>query len=137
MGRFRFSLESLLQIRASQERAAAQALEVAQQERVRLQRLLDEIMADSRSLNAALSEGGAAASISVALRPGLRLNADRARAAIASQSIVVAERLADWQRAHLRSSLLEKLRETRLKEFQREERLAEERWLDERVVQSF
>lgn len=137
MGRFRFSLETLLQIRASQERAAAQALEVAQQEQTQRQRLLDETMADSRSLNAALSEGGAAASISVALRPGLRLNAERARAAIASQRIVVSERLAEWQQAHLRLSLLEKLRETRLKEFQREERLAEERWLDERVVQSF
>jgi flagellar biosynthesis chaperone FliJ len=49
----------------------------------------------------------------------------------------VQQRLAEWQQAKLRLSLLEKLREARLKDFKRSEQLAEERWLDERVVQGF
>jgi hypothetical protein len=137
MGRFRFSLETLLQIRASQESAAAQSLARANQDRFRCQSDLDQVMSDSRSLNDSLSEGGIAASISVALRPGLRLNAERARGALAAQHVVVAQYLAEWQQAKLRLSLLEKLREARLKEHQRSERLAEERYLDERVIQSF
>ena len=136
MGRFRFSLETLLQIRASQESAAAQSLARANQDRFRCQSDLDKVMSDSRSLNDSLSEGGIAASISVALRPGLRLNAERARGALAAQHAVVAQYLAEWQQAKLRLSLLEKLREARLKEHQRSERLAEERYLDERVIQS-
>lgn len=136
MGRFRFSLETLLQIRASQESSAAQALAQANQERSHCQSDLDRVMSDSRSLNDSLSEGGIAASISIALRPGLRLNAERARVALAAKQVVVGQRLAEWQQAKLRLSLLEKLRETRLKEHQRSERLAEERWLDERVIQS-
>mgnify|MGYP000648345151 CR=1 FL=1 len=83
MGRFRFSLETLLQIRASQETAAAQGLAQANQEQDRLQRDLDQILADGRALNDSLAEGGVAASISIALRPGLRLNAERARNALA------------------------------------------------------
>jgi flagellar biosynthesis chaperone FliJ len=51
--------------------------------------------------------------------------------------VVVTQRLSEWQQAKLRLSLLEKLREARLKEHQRSERLAEERYLDERVIQSF
>jgi flagellar export protein FliJ len=137
MGRFRFSLETLLQIRASQESAAAQALAQANQDQLRCQSDLDRVMSDSRSLNDSLSEGGIAASISVALRPGMRLNAERARAALAAQHVVVTQRLSEWQQAKLRLSLLEKLREARLKEHQRSERLAEERYLDERVIQSF
>jgi flagellar export protein FliJ len=137
MGRFRFSLETLLQIRASQESAAAQALAQANQDQLRCQSDLDGVMSDSRSLNDSLSEGGIAASISVALRPGMRLNAERARVALAAQHVVVTERLSEWQQAKLRLSLLEKLREARLKEHQRSERLAEERYLDERVIQSF
>ena len=137
MGRFRFSLETLLQIRASQESAAAQALAQANQDQLRCQSDLDRVMSDSRSLNDSLSEGGIAASISVALRPGMRLNAERARAARAAQHVVVTQRLSEWQQAKLRLSLLEKLREARLKEHQRSERLAEERYLDERVIQSF
>jgi flagellar export protein FliJ len=137
MGRFRFSLETLLQIRASQESAAAQALAQANQDQLRCQSDLDRVMSDSRSLNDSLSEGGIAASISVALRPGMRLNAERARVALAAQHVVVTERLSEWQQAKLRLSLLEKLREARLKEYQRSERLAEERYLDERVIQSF
>ena len=137
MGRFRFSLETLLQIRASQESAAAQALAQANQDQLRCQSDLDRVMSDSRSLNDSLSEGGIAASISVALLPGMRLNAERARAALAAQHVVVTQRLSEWQQAKLRLSLLEKLREARLKEHQRSERLAEERYLDERVIQSF
>ena len=137
MGRFRFSLETLLQIRASLESAAAQALAQANQDQLRCQSDLDRVMSDSRSLNDSLSEGGIAASISVALRPGMRLNAERARAALAAQHVVVTQRLSEWQQAKLRLSLLEKLREARLKEHQRSERLAEERYLDERVIQSF
>ncbi len=137
MSRFRFSLETLLQIRASQESAAAQALARSNQDQLRCQSDLDRVMSDSRSLNDSLSEGGIAASISVALRPGLRLNAERARVSLAAQQVVVAQRLAEWQQAKLRLSLLEKLREARLKEHQRSERLAEERYLDERVIQSF
>ena len=137
MGRFRFSLETLLQIRASQESAAAQALAQANQDQLRCQSDLDRVMSDNRSLNDSLSEGGIAASISVALRPGMRLNAERARAALAAQHVVVTQRLSEWQQAKLRLSLLEKLREARLKEHQRSERLAEERYLDERVIQSF
>jgi flagellar export protein FliJ len=137
MGRFRFSLETLLQIRASQETAAAQALAQAHQERDRLQRDLDQILADGRTLNDSLAEGGAAASISIALRPGLRLNGERARNALAHHRPLVQQRLAEWQEAKLRLSLLEKLREARLKDFKRSEQLAEERWLDERVVQGF
>ena len=136
MGRFRFSLETLLQIRASQESSAAQALAQANQEQAHCQSDLDRVMSDSRSLNDSLSEGGIAASISIALRPGLRLNAERARVALAAKQITVGQRLAEWQQAKLRLSLLEKLREARLKEHQRSERLAEERWLDERVIQS-
>jgi flagellar export protein FliJ len=136
MGRFRFSLETLLQIRASQESSAAQALAQANQEKSLCQSDLDRVMSDSRSLNNALSEGGVAASISIALRPGLRLNAERARVALAAKQAVVGQCLAEWQQAKLRLSLLEKLREARLKEHQRSERLAEERWLDERVIQS-
>ena len=136
MGRFRFSLETLLQIRASQESAAAQALARANQDQMRCQNDLDRVMSDSRSLNDSLSEGGIAASISVALRPGLRLNAERTRVALAAQQVVVVQRLEEWKQAKLSLSLLEKLRETRLKEYQRSERLAEERNLDERVIQS-
>lgn len=136
MGRFRFSLETLLQIRASQESSAAQALAQANQEKSLCQSDLDRVMSDSRSLNDALSEGGIAASISIALRPGLRLNAERARVALTAKQVVVDQCLGEWQQAKLRLSLLEKLREARLKEYQRSERLAEERWLDERVVQS-
>lgn len=136
MGRFRFSLETLLQIRASQESSAAQALAQANQEKSLCQSDLDRVMSDSRSLNDALSEGGVAASISIALRPGLRLNAERARVSLTAKQAVVDQRLAEWQQAKLRLSLLEKLREARLKEYQRSERLAEERWLDERVIQS-
>jgi flagellar export protein FliJ len=136
MGRFRFSLETLLQIRASQESSAAQALAQANQEKSLCQSDLDRVMSDSRSLNNALSEGGVAASISIALRPGLRLNAERARVALTAKQAAVDQRLNDWQQAKLRLSLLEKLREARLKEHQRSERLAEERWLDERVIQS-
>lgn len=136
MGRFRFSLETLLQIRASQESSAAQALAQANQEKSLCQSDLDRVMSDSRSLNNALSEGGVAASISIALRPGLRLNAERARVSLTAKQAVVDQRLAEWQQAKLRLSLLEKLREARLKEHQRSERLAEERWLDERVIQS-
>ncbi|MEN9776643.1 MAG: hypothetical protein RJB04_398 [Verrucomicrobiota bacterium] len=136
MGRFRFSLETLLQIRASQESSAAQALAQANQEKSLCQSDLDRVMSDSRSLNDALSEGGVAASISIALRPGLRLNAERARVSLTAKQAVVDQRLAEWQQAKLRLSLLEKLREARLKEHQRSERLAEERWLDERVIQS-
>lgn len=76
MSRFRFSLETLLQIRASQESAAAEALARANQDQLRCQSDLDRVMSDSRSLNESLSEGGIAASISVALRPGMRLNAE-------------------------------------------------------------
>lgn len=136
MGRFRFNLETLLQIRASQESSAAQALAQANQEKSLCQSDLDRVMSDSRSLNDALSEGGVAASISIALRPGLRLNAERARVSLTAKQAVVDQRLAEWQQAKLRLSLLEKLREARLKEHQRSERLAEERWLDERVIQS-
>ena len=136
MGRFRFSLETLLKIRASQESSAAQALAQANQEQSRCQTDLDQVMSDSRSLNDSLSEGGVAASISIALRPGLRLNAERARVSLTAKQAVVDQRLAEWQQAKLRLSLLEKLREARLKEHQRSERLAEERWLDERVIQS-
>jgi len=136
MGRFRFSLETLLKIRASQESSAAQALAQANQEQSRCQTDLDQVMSDSRSLNDSLSEGGVAASISIALRPGLRLNAERARVALAAKQVVVGQCLAEWQQAKLRLSLLEKLREARLKEHQRSERLAEERWLDERVIHS-
>jgi len=109
----------------------------ANQDQLRCQSDLDRVMSDSRSLNDSLSEGGIAASISVALRPGMRLNAERARVALAAQHVVVTERLSEWQQAKLRLSLLEKLREARLKEHQRSERLAEERYLDERVIQSF
>jgi flagellar export protein FliJ len=137
MGQFRFSLETLLQIRASQETAAAQGLAKANQEQDRLQRDLDQIMADGRALNNSFAEGGIAASISVALRPGLRLNAERARNSIAHHQTIVQQRLTEWQQAKLRLSLLEKLREARLKDFKRSEQLAEERWLDERVVQGF
>ncbi|MEY3546960.1 MAG: hypothetical protein RLZZ313_1321 [Verrucomicrobiota bacterium] len=137
MGQFRFSLETLLQIRASQETAAAQGLAQANQEQDRLQRDLDQIMADGRALNNSFAEGGIAASISVALRPGLRLNAERARNSIAHHQTIVQQRLTEWQQAKLRLSLLEKLREARLKDFKRSEQLAEERWLDERVVQGF
>jgi len=136
MGRFRFSLETLLKIRASQESSAAQALAQANQEQSRCQSDLDRVMFDSRSLNDSLSEGGVAASISIALRPGLRLSAERARVALTAKQAVVGQCLAEWQQAKLRLSLLEKLREARLKEYQRSERLAEERWLDERVIQS-
>jgi flagellar export protein FliJ len=136
MGRFRFSLETLLKIRASQESSAAQALAQANQEQSRCQSDLDRVMSDSRSLNDSLSEGGVAASISIALRPGLRLSAERARVALTAKQAVVGQCLAEWQKAKLRLSLLEKLREARLKEYQRSERLAEERWLDERVIQS-
>ena len=136
MGRFRFSLETLLKIRASQESSAAQALAQANQEQSRCQNDLDRVMSDSRSLNDSLSEGGVAASISIALRPGLRLSAERARVALTAKQAVVGQCLAEWQQAKLRLSLLEKLREARLKEYQRSERLAEERWLDERVIQS-
>jgi|LakMenEpi03Aug12_release.lakeMendotaPanAssembly.Ray.scaffolds.fasta_scaffold348158_2 flagellar export protein FliJ len=136
MGRFRFSLETLLKIRASQESSAAQALAQANQEQSRCQSDLDRVMSDSRSLNDSLSEGGVAASISIALRPGLRLSAERARVALTAKQAVVGQCLAEWQQAKLRLSLLEKLREARLKEYQRSERLAEERWLDERVIQS-
>ena len=136
MGRFRFSLETLLKIRASQESSAAQALAQANQEQSRCQSDLDRVMSDSRSLNDSLSEGGVAASISIALRPGLRLSAERARVAVTAKQAVVGQCLAEWQQAKLRLSLLEKLREARLKEYQRSERLAEERWLDERVIQS-
>jgi hypothetical protein len=108
----------------------------ANQEQSRCQSDLDQVMSDSRSLNDSLSEGGVAASISIALRPGLRLNAERARVALAAKKLVVGQCLAEWQQAKLRLSLLEKLREARLKEYQRSERLAEERWLDERVIQS-
>jgi len=127
----------LLQIRASQESAAAQALAQANQDQLRCQSDLDRVMSDSRSLNDSLSEGGIAASISVALRPGMRLNAERARVALAAQHVVVTERLSEWQQAKLRLSLLENLLAPRLKEHQRSERLAEERYLDERVIQSF
>jgi flagellar export protein FliJ len=130
-------LETLLQIRASQETAAAQGLAQANQEQDRLQRDLDQIMADGRALNNSFAEGGIAASISVALRPGLRLNAERARNSIAHHQTIVQQRLTEWQQAKLRLSLLEKLREARLKDFKRSEQLAEERWLDERVVQGF
>ncbi len=137
MGQFRFSLETLLQIRASQETAAAQGLAQANQEQDRMQRDLDQIMADGRALNNSFAEGGIAASISVALRPGLRLNAERARNSIAHHQTIVQQRLTEWQQAKLRLSLLEKLREARMKDFKRSEQLAEERWLDERVVQGF
>lgn len=136
MGRFRFTLERVLQVRVSQERAAATALAQANQELANLRNRLEASLEGSRRVVEQVSEGVMDSSLAWSLKSGLQLEITRVHRAMEAQQTKVSECTTTWQQARRQLELLEKLREARFKEYQRSEQLNQERSLDEWVIQS-
>ncbi len=135
MSRFRFSLDRVLEIRSSQERAAAAAFATANSRLSASGERLDGLLDDLRSVRQSLSEGGLDPGMAVSLESGLRVaivrtvrekdqrrgDADRCRTL--------------WMEARRQKELLEKLRKTRLDEFVAVEQRVLDADLDEWAVQ--
>ena len=136
MGRFRFTLDRVLQVRISQERAAATALAQANQELANLRNRLKASLEGSRRVLEQVTGGEMDSGLAWSLRSGLQLEVTRVHSAMEVQQAKVTECTAAWQQARRQLELLEKLRESRFREHQRSEQLNQERSLDEWVIQS-
>lgn len=135
MSRFRFSLDRVLEIRASQERAAAAALASANASVAASGSSLDGLLEDLRSVREALSDGNIDPAMANSLQSGLRIGIARAAQERERRLAEASRCRTAWQESRRQKELLEKLRETRLGEFRAAEQRSSDSSLDEWAVQ--
>lgn len=135
MGRFRFSLERVLEVRASQEDAAAAALAAANGKLASCRRVLEGTLEDLRHLQVSSSDGALDPSLAHRIAAGLRQRIVGGRLEMESIHTEVSRAADQWREACRRKELLEKLRESRLRDHQRAEQRSQELALDEWAVQ--
>lgn len=135
MSRFRFSLDRVLEIRASQERAAAAALASANARLAASGNALDGLLEDLRSVRQSLAEGGIDPGMANPLQSGIRMGITRAVKEQEQRRSEASQCRAAWQEARRRKDLLERLREARLGEFRAADQRAIDTSLDEWAVQ--
>lgn len=135
MSRFRFSLDRVLEIRSSQERAAAAALASANARLSASGNVLDGLVDDLRSVRQSLSEGGLDPGMANPLETGLRVAIGRAVRERDLRQDEASRCRNEWQEARRQKELLEKLRQTRLDEFMLANQRIQDSSLDEWAVQ--
>ena len=135
MGRFRFSLERVLEVRTSQEREAAAALAAANRRLLEAESAIDGILDEMRGVRQARSDGSMEPSLAAALERSLasgvrRVSLDLERLRTEDSRFQIL-----WQQAQRSKELIEKLRSRRYEEHQRLERHQADAALDEWAVQ--
>jgi flagellar export protein FliJ len=135
MSRFRFSLDRVLEIRTSQERAAAAALASANARLAASGSVLDGLVEDLRSVRQSVSEGGLDPGMANPLAVGLRVAIGKAVRDRDLSQDEASRCLTAWQEARRQKELLEKLRQTRLDEFVVASQRIQDASLDEWAVQ--
>lgn len=135
MGRFRFSLERVLEVRASQESAAAARLALANAQLSSCRTDLEGTLGDLRALQEDASRGSVDPSLAHRIASGLRQRISSTRREAEGRQLEVSKAADSWREACRRKDLLEKLRKARHGEHQRVQQRLQELALDEWAVQ--
>jgi flagellar export protein FliJ len=135
MGRFQFSLERVLEIRTSQESAAAARLAAANAQLSSCRTNLEGTLGDLRALQEDASRGSVDPSLAHRIASGLRQRISSTRREAEVKQLEVSKAADSWRHACRQKDLLEKLREARHSEHQRVQQRIQELALDEWAVQ--